>query len=494
MLKVIRKEGVYKKILWVLAVIIILSFGVFGTASYLGNTRISQNYAGKIFGRTISLKEFQENYQRAQHQALLQYGENYEKISQFLNLEAETWDRLILTHEAKKRRLTVSDKEVVDAIAQFPLFQRNGSFDRLLYNDLLRYAFKTRPRDFEEGIRETLLFSQIYKEEIGKIIIPEEEVKEAYRKQNEKIQVTYVLVPTDEFLKAATVTPEDIQTYFAEHKLDFMVPPAINVEFMKIGFPENADATAKQTTTDLANEAHAALMKNPDFKSVGAQFKLEPKESGFFSAERPNLNLGWSFELLQQVLSLAANEIPAPIETEEGFYLVRVKEKQDAKIPELAEVQALVENAVRQQKAKELSRTKSQEIANQLKTAFQNSPDKNFNALAQGMNLTVQQSPLFSRGQYLPSLGIAKEFQDAAFALTTDQPVSPAVDTPKGYAILHLDSLAPIDEAQFAAEKENFRQGLLVEKNNAKFNELISRLRLQANLEDNLSKLKQRQN
>ena len=51
MLKALRKKGVAKKIIWIVAIVIILCFG-FGTASMLSNSR-PESYAGKIAGKKI---------------------------------------------------------------------------------------------------------------------------------------------------------------------------------------------------------------------------------------------------------------------------------------------------------------------------------------------------------------------------------------------------------------------------------------------------------
>ena len=57
MLKHLRKKGVSKKILWVVAFVIVISFSFFGTASYLNRGALSHNYAGILFGQKIPLKD-----------------------------------------------------------------------------------------------------------------------------------------------------------------------------------------------------------------------------------------------------------------------------------------------------------------------------------------------------------------------------------------------------------------------------------------------------
>ena len=100
MLEILRRKGVNKTILWFIAIIVILSFGVFGTAYRLDNTI---NSAGTIWGHNVSIKEFQQAYLDARDQAIRMYGEEFFKNGNKLDLEQEAWDRLILLKEAQKR-------------------------------------------------------------------------------------------------------------------------------------------------------------------------------------------------------------------------------------------------------------------------------------------------------------------------------------------------------------------------------------------------------
>ena len=123
MLEVLRRKGVNKTILWFIAIVIILSFGVFGTAYRMDNTI---NSAGTMYGHNVSMKDFEQAYADSRDQAIRIYGDEFFKKGSRLDLEQEAWDRLILLKEAQKRNIQVSDQEVVAYIATFPFFQRSG--------------------------------------------------------------------------------------------------------------------------------------------------------------------------------------------------------------------------------------------------------------------------------------------------------------------------------------------------------------------------------
>ena len=141
MLRFLRKKGVMKKILWATAVVIILAFGVFGVGD-LSTNNGRKGYAGKIFGKTISLAVFRENSLHTRSQAIIRHGENFNKIQQSIDFNAQTWDRMILLHEAKRRRLKIKNEEIIKVIHQQPFFERDGRFDSFLYHDIVKYVFQ----------------------------------------------------------------------------------------------------------------------------------------------------------------------------------------------------------------------------------------------------------------------------------------------------------------------------------------------------------------
>ena len=365
MLKLLRKKGFAKKVLWFIAIIIILSFGFFGTA-YLLTDNKTADYAGTILGKKVSAEDFGKAYQAVYVQALIRFGDKFSEISRFLNLEAETWDRLILLREAAKRKIKAGDEEVVQAIEQYAFFQRDGRFDPLLYNDILRYAFRVSARDFEESIRDNLKFITLFQQITSPVAVTDKEVLEAFRRENEKIQVSYILVTPEQSQKDVSFDEvegeEEAQNYYEQHKNEFLVPPTISVEYISLDFPppagslsaegspplarlvrkrayltaqpepakeesqkETAAAEAPTVTEEMkrpvrekANAIFQDLLVNPDMQAAGGKHNVEVRSSGFFSMEQPDLALGWSYELLIKLFQMDKNAVNDPFETPRG--------------------------------------------------------------------------------------------------------------------------------------------------------------------------------
>lgn len=520
MLKVLRKKGTMKKILWFVAIVIIISFGVLGQAYRLEKKATGGRYAGKIFGKKISLDEYQKNYQETSIQAMLQHGQNFYKIKQMLNLEAQTWDQIILLYEANRRRIRISDAQVVDAITHFSFFQRDGQFDKELYTYILQSFLRIQPRFFEETMRNSLKIVQVSKQETDSVTLSDDEIFDAYKMKNEKVQVSYAFFSADDYKSAVTFDENQAKDYYQNHKNDFLIAPTVDVEYIRIPAvkeTKNSDAdktaTAKtaetnaesspaktpeetagqETAADKASRIATELTANPDFAKVAQANNLTVETTGLFSIEQPTLKAGWPFTLIQKIFEMNPGQIMDPIETADGYQILRIKEKKDAYIPDYDESKAKVKDAWLQTEAKKIAQQKAEDYLKVLQEEAAKVKKIDFTQLAKKSNVTLQQTPLFNRGQYLPAIGISKDFQDAAFSLSEEAPVSNVIDTTKGYAILHLDSQVPIDQKDFEKEKDSLGQTLLTEKKSNVFMNFLTRLRLQANLEDNISKTKDKE-
>jgi parvulin-like peptidyl-prolyl isomerase len=204
--------------------------------------------------------------------------------------------------------------------------------------------------------------------------------------------------------------------------------------------------------------------------------------------EQPNLQIGSSYEALQGIFQLKVGDTTAPFETPNGYQIVKMKEKKEGYVPDYNQAKDKVIDAWKLGEAKKLAKQKAEEELAAIKNAFKEVRRPDFAATAKSLGLELQQTPIFSRNEYLPNLGISKEFQEVAFSLNEDNRlVDNAVETLRGYAILYLDSKQPIDEKDYEKHKQEIANALLTEKRNAGFSEFLTQLRLKANLQDNIS-------
>ncbi|MBP9855189.1 MAG: peptidyl-prolyl cis-trans isomerase [Candidatus Omnitrophica bacterium] len=494
MLKILRNKELKRKVIWFVAVIIIISFGIFGTAYTLSGVD-NDKYAGKIFGKKIDIQKFGKAYQIVEIQSIMRYGESFAKVREFLNLEAQTWDRLILLHEADRRKIKIFNDQVVKTIEENEYFQRNGQFDSIAYNEVLQYIFKIKPRDFEESIRENLQLAYLFDQETQGLTVTPDEVQSEFKRLNEEVQVSYVLISPDQYKDEKMYDETAAKQYFEEHKQAFQVSSAVNVDYIEIPIKQDEKSAAekkedestvespeKEKASELAQTIFDELLENPDLSTIAKTHSLSVKQTGNFNSDTPNLNLGWSFEVMNQVFKMKLNDIQGPFETANSFIILKVAEKHDAYIPEYETVKDKVKDSYLREQAKEITKNKTEEFRKKIIEQLNRSEIRDFSKTVKELGLDLQETPNFNRGQYLPNIGIVKDFENAAFSLDEKNDVSAVVETPKGYAILHLDHYSPASQDLFAEQKEQLEQTILSERKNEKFKEYMTRVRLEANI------------
>ncbi len=496
MLTILRHKGVAKRIIWVIVVIVIISFGFLGTA-YLITGENKTDYAGKIFGKNVSLRDFNKTYQDVTIQAIIRYGDKFSSIRQFLNLESETWDRLILSHEANKRKIKISDQEVVQTIEAYPFFQRDGQFDSLLYKDIIRYIFKIEARQFEENTRETLKLSKMIDEETAQIDLSEEEIYKAFETANEKVQVSYVFISPENFKNQAATTDEEEKNYYANNKDNFLLPASIKVDYVTFDYPSTPDqkeedlAKAKEPIMSKAQEFYQAVATSTNLKDTAQKYNLSVQTTDYFDPEQPNPALNWPISTYREIIPLNVGQMSPPLDTGTGMTIIKITDKKESFIPEFDQVQTKVKEAVLISKAKKIAQGSAQELLTKIKNAMGQTSFVEFPKLAKELGADIEQTPAFTRGQYLPKLGIEREFQETAFNLNDQNKLSNVVETQNGWAILYLDSRIAADKAEFEKQKQTFADSLLSEKKMKFFSDYLTGLRLKANLVDHISKKKE---
>ncbi|MCX5706157.1 MAG: SurA N-terminal domain-containing protein [Candidatus Omnitrophica bacterium] len=185
MLKFLRHKKTAKKIWIGLAILVLPAFVFWGFGSAIDRQKKS-GYVGKISSRKISLLEYKDSVIAARNAAIIQLGSKFYEVQKDLNLETMAWERLILLQEAKNRRITASDREVIELIESYPFFQRNGNFDNRIYDEVIKYVFRIQPRVFEEETRQNIILSKLYQQIIGDVKVDGKEVREGYIKANNK--------------------------------------------------------------------------------------------------------------------------------------------------------------------------------------------------------------------------------------------------------------------------------------------------------------------
>jgi parvulin-like peptidyl-prolyl isomerase len=472
MLKQLRNKKTAKKIWIGLAILIVPAFVLWGFGGAF-RSKEESNFAGRIFGKKVSLLDYKDALEAAKNQAIMQFGENFTEVQKYLNLESQTWERLALLEEAKRRKIKVSDQEVITSIETYPFFKnKTGQFDNRIYSEMLQYVFRTQPRTFEEETRQNLMLEKLYKETTGGVTLDEKEVKEGYTKLNEEISIYFIASVPSDSAKDIILSEPEIKDYYAKNSLQFKQPISFNIEYLTV----DSENKAKDTISRLRRKG--------DFAKIAKGLNATIKETGFFAQTDPIPGIGWSPQILSLLSKAKTGQVLPPIRTDKYYYILKVKEKRDTYIPDFESIKEKVKEAFIKDKSASVAKEKIENCLKELKEAYENNPrSADFAKAAKKFYLKSDSTELFKYGSYIEGIGASDNLWIAARGLKEDE-FSGIIEMPSGFYIVKLKSKVPIDSKKFEAEKNDFSQGLLIEKKRECFVEFLSELKRKAGIFD----------
>jgi peptidyl-prolyl cis-trans isomerase D len=274
-----------------------------------------------------------------------------------------------------------------------------------------------------------------------------------------------------------------VETPFGMHiiKVEEKIPP--HTEPLEAVRASIVDALAAPAARQLAlkkvEEAHDQLLDGKDLAQVAADAGLQVRTPEPFGQNEPIAGVGVRPELAKEAFATDAGEVGEIVTEPSGYTIFTVKERIPSAIPELAAVRKQVEADLRHQRAAAMAKERAEALLAKLKQ----NPD--LDALARDEHLAVEHSDQVGRfGPYVPNLGSVPDLKDAAFRLTPEAPVAPAVYDASGDAIIAvLANRIPADESRFATDKESVRQGILQRAETAALQRFLEQLKTKAQIE-----------
>lgn len=330
MLKILRNKKTAKKVWIILAIIIIPAFALWGFGS-AGKSEGSA-VAGKIFGRNVSMLDYNNSLVAVKTAAYMQFGDQLPEIEKYLNFEGQAWERLIILAEAKRRRIRVSDQEVIAQIQNAPYFQDKKGFSDKIYQEILRYVLRLQPRVYEEQTRQNLALTKLYEQVTKDYRLTDEQIRQEYVKTNQELSIYYVAALFADFVKSIRPTDQELSDYFEKNKAMFKEPATEN---KPVRIPELAEIKDKVKNSFIEETAKTMAFKkiydcaqdakNTDFNRAAAAANLKVSSTDYFKSTGVIENLGPARGFWKAAKDLKENESSGAIPTDKGYYLIKLK-------------------------------------------------------------------------------------------------------------------------------------------------------------------------
>jgi hypothetical protein len=348
MLKLFRKKLVSKIILWGLLILILPAFVMWGNASMSRSKEKGPDCVGVINNKKVSFEEFYGALGGVRSQVILNYFNQPKVLDAILGNKPLTakiaWDRLIMLDEAKKLKIKITDKELIQFIQTHPLFSRNGGFDDKFYDYILRTSMNLEPRAFEEMARDNLAIQKLVHIIVGDIKVADKEVADEYQKEFSKIKISYLLIEPKSFLNKVKVDDAAVKDYYEKKKGDLIIKSKLKgaIPDRQATFEEaketienyikqsEAGKMASQEADSIYKELAEKMEKNGElFDKAALRFGYKAAETQFFSNTDTLDILGAAGKITEAAAALKDFQISKPLEINNGFIIFEIVGRQN---------------------------------------------------------------------------------------------------------------------------------------------------------------------
>ncbi|HEX7233194.1 MAG TPA: SurA N-terminal domain-containing protein, partial [Candidatus Binatia bacterium] len=382
---------------WV--IILFLGIIVVTFALFVGSGKFRDQGAGdvaEINGESISQREFAIQYERAVERYRQMFkGSLTPEMIKGLNIKGSLLEELIqrklMLQEARSLGLTATDDDLAEHLATAPEFQVGGRFSKDRYLQILQ-ANRLLPTQFEDEQRDQLTIQRLYSILVDSVHVTEAEVRERYKIDQEKINLSYIKLPISSFTSQVKLSEEDIKQYYERNKESLKQPLKIQVEYLtypfdrfapsdqssdkeienyyqanreekfhhpkevKVGYisvklEAGADANQKKSAQARAESIVKEARAGKDFADLAKRFSEDPTAA-------KGGDLGWIAPgqlpppIEKTIFALTKGAVTDPLETPAGFQIFKAEDLKPEKTESLQEATPEIRKILKAEKAK----------------------------------------------------------------------------------------------------------------------------------------------
>ena len=238
---------------------------------------------------------------------------------------------------------------------------------------------------------------------------------------------------------------------------------------------------AKAEASRRADDAFYSLFRSRDVEAHAREKGIPIKTTGFYreGEEIPEIGRDPSFH--SSAVSLKVGEISPVISIPPNFYILKLLDKKETRIPSPEEVKEEVRRKVLGVKADEKAGQVAEDVLKQIRTG------KAMKEIAKERGFQVEETGFFTRtGGLIPKIGPSGESMGTLSSLAEKNPSPKEVlRTKDGYFVVRLSALEHADKNKFQAAKKNLEKRLIYQKQEEFFNNWLQQLRAKAEVEIN---------
>jgi len=354
MLKAIR-ENAQGLVVWIIGIIIVIPFALWGIQDYLGGGGAIEAPAS-IDGQDIEKDDF-DKYYRVYRQTELRKIEKLaaslplsvknqlldEKVMRKAALDSMIRSRLLLK-TALTSGFDIGDRQLSGIIEVMPVFQKDGVFDKELYNIAVRNQGLT-PVDFENSLRNDWITQQVMSGILFSEFATKFDLQETARLIKQQRKAGYMIIPASRYEKEVSPTEEQLKEYFDAHDSEYVAEEQVKIKYIELSHQDIApgvdagdealqayyDEHANDYATPDTSEADAKISEIQKSIKQGTSFSELAKKHSEDEGSRDNGgDLGYfgkgvmekAFE--DKVFSMKKGAVSGPVVTAFGVHIIKL--------------------------------------------------------------------------------------------------------------------------------------------------------------------------
>ncbi|HVR30146.1 MAG TPA: peptidyl-prolyl cis-trans isomerase [Thermoanaerobaculia bacterium] len=241
---------------------------------------------------------------------------------------------------------------------------------------------------------------------------------------------------------------------------------------------------SQSAAATLIQELHARVKKDKISDASGLAALAEGREgvvfesAGPFAREDNVPGFGRGTPFTTSAFELERGAVSEPIETTRGWVILRVAQIEEARLPELAEVEDRVREAVAAEKAKEAAVQALRQSADKLRAGA------SIEEVASELGVEVKSAGPFGRSGQIGDLGREPALAEAVFALEQGGVGGP-VSTRTGTVLFQVDERTRWDPAELGRRRAELREQITERRIQNLFLSLIEQRRTQLDVHYN---------
>ncbi|MES2561481.1 MAG: peptidylprolyl isomerase [Pseudomonadota bacterium] len=298
--------------------------------------------------------------------------------------------RVLLDH-AVRSGMTVNADQLRAYITQAPVFQEDGKFSAVRYEQFLKSRNETAV-SFQNRVSQELLLTQLSQAYASTSIVPRSVAERLLRITDQQREVSRLLVQPGKFSASVKLEEDAAKKYYESRQDEFRVPEQIRVEYVTLsleallpqiqvdaaevkkfydanqrqfGVPESrqarhiliaADASgaedARKKALTQAEQIASELKKNPAAFAELAKKHSQDPGSAAKGGELGSFSRGSMVKAFDDaVFSMKVGETSAPVQTEYGYHVISVTSITPAQLRSLDQARPEIEKELKKHQA-----------------------------------------------------------------------------------------------------------------------------------------------